>query len=116
MKWKVIDTVACPNTGIVFSAISSFKMLKLIIWYDSNIILPPGATIEPYSSGMKINGLFKPVTLYYVTPFRKHFWKELKQKVHCPENRDTESPWCPSPVQCALKTCPYGKKMKASLH
>ena len=39
MSWRVISSVICPNTGIVYSSILGLKFLKLIIWYESDLYL-----------------------------------------------------------------------------
>ncbi|EGD0185395.1 anti-adapter protein IraM, partial [Escherichia coli] len=40
MNWIVIDTVIQPACDISFSAI--WRNIKLILWYQSDIFLPPG--------------------------------------------------------------------------
>lgn len=47
MSWRVISSVICPNTGIVYSSILGLKFLKLIIWYESDVYLYPGDRIYP---------------------------------------------------------------------
>ena len=41
MSWRVLSSVICPNTGIVYSHIVGLKLLRLIIWYESDIYLCP---------------------------------------------------------------------------
>jgi len=110
MKWTVIDTLACPSTGIAFSSIVSMKMIKLVIWYEGDVIIPPGATIVPAGTGITIDGKFTELKVYNITTFRKSVWLEMKQKITCPGSEDSESEYCLSPIRCALKVCPYGKK------
>jgi len=110
VKWTVIDTVACPNTGIAFSSIVSTKMLKMVIWYEGKVIFPPGATLEPYRDGMAVNGKYTPLTAYNITAYNRDAWQTLKSKIACPEGTDNDSAVCPSATTCALKTCPHGKK------
>lgn len=116
MKWTVIDTIACPNTGIAFSSIVSLKMLKLVIWYEGSVLFPSGATIEPYRSGMAINGKYVPLTIYNITPFNQQAWLKMKAKITCPEIAGNDSENCLSPFSCALKVCPYGKKQLLEGH
>lgn len=116
MKWTVIDTIACPNTGIAFSSIVSMKMLKLVIWYEGSVLFPSGATIQPYRNGMAINGKYIPLTIYNITPFNPQAWISMKEKIVCPEFNENDSEYCMSPFQCALKVCPYGKKRSPSPH
>lgn len=110
MKWTVIDTIACPSTGIAFSAIVSLKMLKMVIWYEGDVLLPPGATVEPYRDGIAINGKYTPLTIYHITTYNREAWFNMKNKITCPELLGNDSEYCLSPFKCALKSCPYGKK------
>lgn len=110
MKWTVIDTISCPNTGIAFSGIVSLKMLKLIIWYEGSVIIPPGSVIEPFENSVKIDGEYTPMKIYNVTTFKQSAWKELKDKITCREGLLDDSALCLSPFRCALKVCPYGKE------
>ncbi|ELS5536355.1 anti-adapter protein IraM, partial [Escherichia coli] len=50
MKWIVIDTIIQPTCGISFSAI--WGDMKMIIWYQSTIFLPPGSIFKPVKSGI----------------------------------------------------------------
>lgn len=110
MKWTVIDTIACPRTGMAFSSIVSMKMIKLIIWYNGDLIIPAGATIEPVENGITINGEFTKIVVFNITTFRQSFWLEMKEKIKCPWSENDESAYCLAPVRCALKLCPFGKK------
>lgn len=55
MSWRVISSVICPNTGIVYSSILGLKFLKLII-------------------GMKAMSICTPVTGYIRQKWRLHKW------------------------------------------
>ncbi|MGV2810864.1 anti-adapter protein IraM [Enterobacter cancerogenus] len=112
MKWTVIDTIACPNTGIVFSSVVSLKMLKLVIWYEGEVIIPPGSTIEPFSKGIKIDGEYTPLNVYNITPLKLPIWQEMKDKITCPDSQADEHDICHAPFKCALKVCPYGKRYR----
>lgn len=109
MKWTVVETIACPNTGIAFSSILSLKMLKLVIWYEGDVLISSGSTIEPFDKGIKIDGEYTPLTVYNITPLKQQVWLEMKNKVTCPESKSNESNICLAPFKCALKICPYGK-------
>lgn len=109
MKWTVIDTIACPHTGIAYTSIVGLKMIKLVIWYEGNMIIPPDSTIEPVKGGILIDGVFKTLKVYNITTYKLSLWREMKNKIQCLESL-TESDHCLSPVTCALKVCPYGKK------
>lgn len=110
MKWTVIDTISCPNTGIVFSSIVSLKRFRIVIWYEGDVIFPPGATIEPYRDGMAVDGRYTPLKMLNTTTFNSHAWKAMKDKIKCPENTGSDPAYCTIPFRCALKVCPNGKK------
>lgn len=114
MKWTVIDTIACPNTGIAFSSLVSLKMFKLVIWYEASVLFPPGATVEPYRDGMAVNGKYSPLTIYNITAYNRDAWQNMKSKIICPETMGNDSEYCLSPFRCALKICPYGKRIITS--
>ena len=50
MKWTILNTLICPQSGIAFSAISSLRFLKFIMWYEADVILLPGESMKLYSS------------------------------------------------------------------
>ncbi|MFB1943437.1 anti-adapter protein IraM [Salmonella enterica] len=109
MEWTVIDTIACPNTGIVFSGIINRKMLRLTIWYEGDVIIPPGSIIQPFKDAIKLDGVYTPLKVYNVTPFKQSVWRYLKDKIQCAESMRDKSTMCLSPFKCALKVCPHGK-------
>ncbi|MBE3510125.1 anti-adapter protein IraM [Enterobacter cloacae complex sp. I2] len=115
MKWTVIDTIACPNTGIAFSSLVSLKMFKLVIWYESSVLFPPGATVEPYRNGVVINGKYYPLITYNITTYNREAWQNMKNKIICSETMGNDSEYCLSPFSCALKICPHGKKQVTSV-
>ena len=88
MSWRVISSVICPNTGIVYSSILGLKFLKLIIWYESDVYLYPGDRIYPTKNGVFINGVFKPISIYNISPYNEMLWSEIKNKMACPYNRN----------------------------
>lgn len=80
MSWRVISSVICPNTGIVYSSILGLKFLKLIIWYESDVYLYPGDRIYPTKNGVFINGVFKPISIYNISPYNEMLWSEIKTR------------------------------------
>ncbi len=82
MSWRVISSVICPNTGIVYSSILGLKFLKLIIWYESDVYLYPGDRIYPTKNGVFINGVFKPISIYNISPYNEMLWSEIKTRWH----------------------------------
>lgn len=84
MEWKVVDTVISPSTGVSFSCIHSLKNLRLTLWYQADVYMPPGSIIIPFNKGVLINDKLYPVTVYNVTRFNPVLWKSLKENSHCP--------------------------------
>jgi len=108
MSWRVISSVICPSTGIVYSYIVGVKLLRLIIWYESDIYLVPGDRIHPSKDGIFINGTFNPITIYNVSPYNDTLWNEIKSKMTCPFNKDPQAEGCPYSVHCNARKCPHG--------
>ncbi|HCW3118299.1 lycopene biosynthesis protein [Enterobacter roggenkampii] len=87
MSWRVLSSVICPNTGIVYSHIVGLKLLRLIIWYESDIYLLPGDRIHTTKNGIFVNGVFNQISLYNVSPYNENLWDEIKNKMACPFNK-----------------------------
>lgn len=79
MEWKVVDTVISPSTGVSFSCIHSLKNLRLTLWYQADVYMPPGSIIIPFNKGVLINDKLYPVTVYNVTRFNPVLWNRLKK-------------------------------------
>lgn len=67
MKWTILNTLICPQSGIAFSAISSLRFLKFIMWYEADVILLPGESIRLYSSRVLINDQYHSLKIYNIT-------------------------------------------------
>ena len=80
MKWIVIDTIIQPSCGISFSAI--WGNMKMIIWYQSTIFLPPGSIFTPVKSGIILKDKEYPITIYNIAPFNKDLWSLLKRVLY----------------------------------
>jgi len=108
MRWNVIDSLVCPHSGLVFSCLSGLKKLKLTIWYEGEIFMPPGSTIETYQDGILINDQYLPITVYNVTPYNASLWESLRTKAMCPGNNAGKAISCEYPLSCIIKKCPHG--------
>ncbi|MBS9018808.1 anti-adapter protein IraM [Escherichia coli] len=109
MKWIVIDTVIQPSCGISFSAI--WSKIKLIIWYQSDVFLPPESIFTLTHTGIVLNNKVLPVTIYNVVPFNKRFRDLIKNSQECPANSDNVLKECFN-NHCILQICPYGLKQQ----
>lgn len=108
MQWKVVESVICPHTGLVFTYISGVRNVKLTIWYEGEIFMPPGSNIKTYRDGILINDKFLPITVYNITPYNEKLWESLKSKASCPANTTDNPDSCEFPFSCNVKNCPYG--------
>ncbi|MEI9481121.1 anti-adapter protein IraM [Enterobacter cancerogenus] len=108
MSWRVISSIICPNTGIVYSSILGLKFLKLIIWYESDVYLYPGDRIYPTKKGVFINGIYSPISLYNVSPYNEMLWNEIKDKMACPFNKNQHEEICSYAMHCNARKCPHG--------
>lgn len=108
MSWRVLSSVICPSTGIVYSHIVGLRLLRLIIWYESDIYLLPGDRIHPSKEGVFINGIFTHITLYNVSPYNDTLWEEIKNKMACPFNKNLETDTCSYSIHCNARKCPHG--------
>ena len=106
MEWLVVDTVVCSSSGISFSIL--WCKIKLIIWYESDVFLPPGSSVSQTDSGIYIDGKFFPLTIYNVTPFNKTFWKIIECSNECPGRKSIKGAQCTSALHCRIAICPYG--------
>ncbi|EEV6101151.1 anti-adapter protein IraM [Escherichia coli] len=107
MKWIVIDTVIQPTCGISFSAI--WGDMKMIIWYQSTIFLPPGGIFTPVKSGIILKDKEYPITIYNIAPFNKDLWSLLKSSQECPPGESEITNKCLH-KSCIIKICPYRLK------
>lgn len=75
MKWTILNTLICPQSGIAFSAISSLRFLKFIMWYEADVILLPGESIRLYSSRVLINDQYHSLKIYNITVYDEAQWE-----------------------------------------
>ncbi|EAN6189198.1 anti-adapter protein IraM [Salmonella enterica subsp. enterica serovar Chester] len=108
MQWYVIDTVVSPSAGICFSSIRGLKNLKLTIWYQADIFMPPGSIIEPWNRCVIVNGKILPITVYNVTRYNKELWGTMKEKSTCPGNKRFKEKSCTNHDKCIISVCPFG--------
>ncbi len=108
MKWKIIDSLACPKTGTFFAAASSPRNMKLILWYQSDFFLRAGHSLSTSLSGMVINGRFCKMHIIHAFPFSCQLWTDLIQRTTCPANLPDFNDSCLISTSCKFRRCPYG--------
>lgn len=106
MELLVIDTIVCSSTGISFSIV--WCDTKLIIWYQSDVFLPPSKKIKKVNNGVIIDGKLYPITIFNITPFNKVFWHIIKNMNECPGGKIAKGNLCPESKSCCIAMCPYG--------
>lgn len=84
MKWTILNTLICPQSGIAFSAISSLRFLKFIMWYEADVILLPGESMKLYSSRVLINDQYHSLKIYNITVYDEAQWEKLRERPSCP--------------------------------
>lgn len=83
MKWTILNTLICPQSGIAFSAISSLRFLKFIMWYEADVILLPGESMKLYSSRVLINDQYHSLKIYNITVYDEAQWEKLRERPSC---------------------------------
>jgi len=108
MEWKIIDSLACPETGTLFAAATSPRNLKLILWYQSDLFLRSGHRLSTTISGMVINGRFNKMNIIHAFPFSSQLWTSLIHRTACPANLSDFNGLCLNMATCQFIRCPYG--------
>lgn len=107
MKWTILNTLICPQSGIAFSAISSLRFLKFIMWYEADVILLPGESMKIYSSRVLINDQYHSLKIYNITVYDEAQWEKLRERPSCPyQAGGKQSDSCFFQSFCAIKRCP----------
>ena len=114
MHWIVQSTLVCPYTGTAFSSILTLRNLRLIIWYNPQVLLRPGDIIEPFRKGFMVNGEYFLLTVFKVHPYNRKWWVSLNARLQCPGNKIPQKGCCSFPQICFFNNCPWGlrKNMK----
>ncbi len=100
------NTLICPQSGIAFSAISSLRFLKFIMWYEADVILLPGESIRLYSSRVLINDQYHSLKIYNITVYDEAQWEKLRERPSCPYHAGGErSDSCFYQSFCTIKRC-----------
>ncbi|MEM6161319.1 hypothetical protein AAH446_12320 [Erwinia sp. P6884] len=113
MKWTVIDTIACPSTGTLFSRIVSERKLHLILWYSSEYIIEKGNVITTGIQHVNKNGKPFKLDVLKTLPGSDRVWHPIKRNADCPGNTDFVSEKCSRMTVCVFDVCPWGKEKRA---
>lgn len=113
MELLVIDTIVCSSTGISFSIV--WCDTKLIIWYQSDVFLPPSSKIKKVNNGVIIGEKIYPITIFNITPFNKVFWHIINNMNECHGGKIAKGNLCPESKSCCIAMCPYGLRKITTL-
>lgn len=108
MDWKIVDTLASPDTGSFFSIAQTAKSLKLILWCKGDYFLQQGNTLTTAAQGLVVNGKTRNITVIHASPYNPQIWRNLLQKTGCPGNSKDATGPCSADKKCLFSLCPYG--------
>ncbi|WJD49832.1 anti-adapter protein iraM [Enterobacter sp. PGRG2] len=110
MTWKIIDSLASPDTGTYFSIAQTSKNLKLILWCKGDYFLRQGNAFLTGELGLFVDGKLRNISVIHASPYNAKLWQNLLKKTDCPGNtRDFVTP-CPKDKKCRFALCPFGLK------
>ncbi|HFZ8995632.1 TPA: anti-adapter protein iraM [Citrobacter freundii] len=107
MDWKIIDSLADPNTGSYFSVVQGSKNLKLILWCRGDYFLRQNSKLSTGEQGLYVNDQLRNISVLHVLPYNVRLWQTLIKKTDCPGNTNKSLVCCPVNKKCLLKPCPY---------
>lgn len=110
MKWKIVDTIASPESGTVYGKVETSCGLNYILWFKGDYYVRTGEVITMTEKGILIDNLRRRVWIAHAMPYSSIRWLRFRMKTDCPGNRREVSHICDSEVACQFKLCPYGLK------
>lgn len=110
MNWKIIDSLASPDTGSFFSVAQTARNLKLILWCKGDYFLRQGSTLTTAAHNLLVDGRLQNIMIIHASPYNPQIWQNLVRKTHCPGNTKDVLTRCPEETTCLFKLCPYGLK------
>lgn len=110
MDWKIIDSLASPDTGSFFSIAQTSKNLKLILWCKGDYFLRQGNILTTAALGLLVDGRPRTISVIHASPYNPHIWQNLVNKTNCPGNTKAVLTACQKGSGCLFALCPYGLK------
>ncbi|MCK1967978.1 anti-adapter protein iraM [Franconibacter sp. IITDAS19] len=110
MNWKIIDSLASPDTGSFFSIAQSSRNLKLILWCKGDYFLRQGNILTTAALGLLVDGRPRNISVIHASPYNPDIWQNLVHKTNCPGNTKAALTFCQKENGCLFALCPYGLK------
>ncbi len=110
MEWKIVETVASPETGTFFGKVETSYGLNYILWFKGDYYVRPGEVVMMTEKGILIDDRRRPVWIAHVMTYSSVRWLGFRMKNECPGNRRDMSQQCDRELPCRFKLCPFGLK------
>jgi anti-adapter protein IraM len=110
MEWKVVETIASPESGTIFCKVETQYGLNYILWLKGDYYVRTGEIITTSNQGILINDRRRRVWIAQAMPFTSIGWMGFIQKNACPGNRQEMDRPCTAEPPCQFKLCPFGLK------
>lgn len=108
MEWKIVETVASPETGTLYGKVETSYGLNYILWFKGDYYVRPGEVVMMTEKGMLIDNRQRRVWIVQAMPYSSIRWLGIRMKNECPGNRREMSQRCDSGLPCQFKLCPFG--------
>ena len=80
MEWKVVETIASPESGTIFCKVETQYGLNYILWLKGDYYVRTGEIITTSNQGILINDRRRRVWIAQAIPFTSIGWMGFKQK------------------------------------
>lgn len=110
MEWKIVETVASPETGTFYGKVETSYGLNYILWFKGDYYVRPREFVMMTEKGILIDNRRRRVWIAHAMPYSSIRWLGLRMKNECPGNRREKSHRCDSELPCRFKICPFGLK------
>ncbi|MHA0871978.1 hypothetical protein [Enterobacter pasteurii] len=110
MEWKVVETIASPESGTIFCKVETHYGLNYILWLKGDYYVRAGEIITTSNEGILINDRRRRVWIAQAMPFSSIGWMGFRKKNECPGNRQEMDRPCSVEAPCQFKLCPFGLK------
>ncbi|EPH6762619.1 anti-adapter protein IraM [Cronobacter dublinensis] len=108
MDWKIVDTLASPDTGTTFTLVQTSYGLRYILWFKGDYFLRRGQVLATSPEGLLVDGRLREIAVIHAAPHSARLWQNLAEKTDCPGNAGATTTACPAGKRCLFKLCPYG--------
>lgn len=110
MEWKIVETIASPETGTFFGRVETTYGLSYILLFKGDYYVRPGEVVTMTEKGILIDNRRRRVWIAHAIPYSSICWLGFRMKNDCPGNRREMSQRCESESPCQFTLCPFGLK------